>query len=427
MHISRTNPTDTEALLVITASEADLSPIKQLVLKKLAKNMKLAGFRQGNIPLNLVEKNLDQQAFQSEFLDEALNKLYGAALERENLRPVDNPQVELKKFVPFTTVEFTATVAVIGKIKLTDYTKIKLPKTKVVITDKEVKDVIASLQQRMAERKAVTRPAKNGDETIIDFKGTDSKKEPVNGAEGQDYPLVLGSNSFIPGFEDNIIGMKPDEAKSFTITFPKDYGVKALQSKKVTFEVTLKSLNEMVEPKADDDFATKAGPFKNLNELKADIKKQLGIEREDQSRRAYEEELLQKIAEKSAVAVPKPLVDAQIERIENEEKQNLAYRGQTWEEHLKEEGVDAEAHKEQKRPAAENRVKIGILLSEIADKEKIQISPEEFQTRMQIMKAQYKDETAQAELEKPEVQRDILARLMTEKTIDKLVSYASKS
>jgi trigger factor len=425
MHVSRTSPKDTEAVLTITANEADLSPIKQRVLKRLAKDMKLAGFRKGNVPLNLVEKNLDPQAFQSEFLDEALNRLYGTVLEQESLRPVDNPKVELKKFVPFSTLEFTAAVSVIGKIKIGDYKKIRLPRPKVTITDKEVAAVIESLRQRMAERSPVTRAAKKKDEAVIDFKGTDSKGAAVNGAEGQDYPLVLGSDSFIPGFEANLIGMKPGETKSFTVTFPKDYGVQALQNKKVTFEVTIKSLNEMVEPKVDDDFAKKAGPFKTLTELKADIKKQLAIEREQQARNAYEEELLQKLAAKSTVGVPLPLVEMQIERIENEERQNLTYRGQTWEEHLREEGVTAEEHKEQKRPTAENRVKIGILLSEIAEIEKVQVLPEEFKARMEVMKAQYKDEATQAELDKPEVQRDILARMMTEKTIDKLTAYAT--
>ena len=181
---------------------------------------------------------------------------------------------------------------------------------------------------------------------------------------------MLGSNTFIPGFEDNVIGMKAGDTKSFKITFPKDYGVAALQNKKVTFEVTVKLVNQLVEPKADDEFAAKAGPFKTLDELKADIKNQLTIERENEMQRTYEEELLKTIADKAKLSVPKQLVDEQIERIENEEKQNLMYRGQTWEEHLKSEGVTAEEHKEQKREAATDRVRIGIVLSEIAEAEK---------------------------------------------------------
>jgi trigger factor len=426
MHISKTTPTPNQVVLTITANEADLSPIKQRTLKKMAPQVKLAGFREGKVPMNLIEKNLDSSALQSEFLDVAVNELYNQALNSEMLRPVANPEMSLSKFVPYTTLEFTITVPVIGEIVLADYKKIKLAKTAVKIEAKEVNEVVVSLQKRLAERALVVRAAKAGDEVNIDFKGTDDKGQAVDGAEGKDYPLTLGSDSFIPGFEDNVIGTKTGETKSFKITFPKEYGVKALQSKKVTFEITVNAINELIEPKADDDFAAKAGPFKTMVELKEDIKKQLAIERQAETDRTYEEELLRQIAAKSKLSVPKELVDEQIERIEGEEKQNLIYRGQTWEEHLKAEGVTAEEHKEQKREAATDRVKIGLVLSEVAEAEKIVVSPEEFEIRMKIMKGQYQDPTAQAELEKPEVQRDILARLMTEKTISTLVNYATK-
>ena len=427
MHISKVQKSSNLVELTITANEADLSPVKQNTLKKLAPQVKLAGFREGKVPLNLVEKSLDQNVLQSEFLDAAVNALYNEALNRENLRPVANPDMKMNKFVPFTTLEFTLTVPVIGEIKLGDYKKIKLEKPAVKVDAKQVEEVLASLQTRMAERAPVVRAAKNGDEVMIDFKGSDAKGQPVNGAEGKDYPLTLGSNTFIPGFEDNVVGLKPAESKTFTITFPKDYGVKALQSKKVTFEITVNSINELVEPKLDDDFAAKAGPFKTVAELKENIKQQLVIERQQEADRNYEEALLQEIAKKSKISVPKELVDEQIERIENEEKQNLMYRGQTWEEHLAAEGVTAEEHKEQKRQAATDRVAIGIILSEIAEAEKITVEPKEFDARIKAMKAQYKDEATLKELEKPEVQRDILARMITEKTIAKLVEYATKS
>ncbi|MDB5182890.1 MAG: Trigger factor [Candidatus Saccharibacteria bacterium] len=426
MHITKVQKNPNLVELTITANEADLSPVKANTLKKLAPNVKLAGFREGKVPLNMVEKNLDQAAFQSEFLDMAVNALYNQALTQEDLRPVANPEMNLSKFVPFTLLEFTLTVPVIGTIKLGDYKSIKMKKTPVTIEAKQVNEVVASLQKRMAERAPVIRAAKDGDEVMLDFKGTDEKGEAVGGAEGKDYPLALGSNTFIPGFEENVVGLKPTETKTFTIPFPKDYGVKALQGKKVTFEITVNSVNELVEPKLDDDFAAKAGPFKTLAELKEDIKKQLLVEREQEAERNYEEALLQEIAKKSKISVPKELVDEQIERIENEEKQNLVYRGQTWEEHLKAEGVTADEHKEQKRGAATSRVEIGILLSEIAEAEKITVEPKEFDARIKAMKAQYQDAAAQSELDKPEVQRDILARMITEKTINKLVGYATK-
>ncbi len=425
MHITRTNPEPTTTKLIIKAEAKELQKAKDLALKHLAPQVKVAGFRQGHVPPAVIEKNVDQNALQSEVIEHAINTLYMSAVRQEDLRPVANPEIAIKKFVPFTDLEFEAVIPTVGKIKLGDYKKIKLAKPAVKVEAKDIDGVIESLRGRAAERKDVKRAAKDGDEITIDFKGTDSKGQPVAGADGTDYPLVLGSNSFIPGFEPEIIGLKAGEEKSFAVTFPKDYGVKALQGKKVTFAVTAKKISEVVLPKLDDQFAAAVGPFKTVTDLKDDIKKSLTFEKEREAQNQYENELLQKIADKSVIEIPKLLIDEQIERVEQEEKQNLAYRGQTWEEHLKEEGVSAEEHKEQKRPAAERRVKVGILLAEISEAEGVEVTPEEVEVRLQLMKGQYQDPTAQAELSKPEALRDIENRIRTEKTLEKLRSYAS--
>lgn len=425
MHISRSNPEPTQTVLLIKAEQKELTKAKELALKHLAPQVKVPGFRAGHVPPAIVEKNVDPNALQSEVIEHTINNLYSSAVRQEDLRPVANPEIAIKKFVPFTELEFEATVPTIGKIKLADYKKIKLTKEPVKVVAKDIDEVIKSLQTRAAERKEVKRAAKEGDEVVIDFKGTDSKGEAIQGADAKDYPLVLGSKSFIPGFEEEIVGLKVGDEKTFKITFPKDYTAKALQSKKVTFEIKVNKISEIVDPKVDDNFAAAVGPFKTVEELKADIKKQLTFERERDVATKFENDLLEKIAEKSEIEIPKMLIDEQIERIENEEKQNLLYRGQTWEEHLKEEGVTAEEHKEQKRPAAETRVKIGILLSEISEAEKVEVTPEEIEVRLQIMKGQYQDPTAQAELNKPEALRDIDTRIRTEKTLAKLTEYAA--
>lgn len=425
MHITRTNPTPTETKVVVKAEPAELNKAKELAIKHLAPQVKVPGFRQGHVPPAIIEKNVDQNMLQSEVLEHAIQTLYASVVRQEQLRPVANPQIAIKKFVPFTDLEFEATVPTVGQIKLADYKKVKLAKPAVKIEAKDIDEIIKSLQVRAAERKEVTRAAKVGDEISFDFNGTNSKGEPVNGAEGKEYPLIIGSNAFIPGFEPELVGLKPGDEKSFTVTFPKNYGVKALQGKKVTFTVKAHKVTELVEPKVDDNFAAAVGPFKTVQELKDDIKKSLEFERGREAEGQYENELLQKIADKSVIEIPKMLIDEQIDRVENEEKQNLMYRGQTWEDHLKEEGVTAEEHREQKRPVAEQRVKVSIMLSEIADAEGVQVTDDEVDIRLQLMQAQYKDPTAQAELAKPEARLDIENRIRTEKTLDKLKGYAS--
>jgi trigger factor len=364
---------------------------------------------------------------QTDFLDAMVNQMYVQAITEHKLRPVNRPDVSITKFVPFTTLEVVAEVEVIGKITLPDYKKIKLAKPVVKVEAKDVDEVLQNLAARGAERKDVDRAAKDGDEVTIDFTGVDAKtKEPIAGADGKDYPLVLGSNSFIPGFEEELIGLKAGDEKTFDIVFPKDYGTQTLQNRKVTFSVTLKKITELVKLKLDDAFAATVGPFKTLTELKADIKKQVQADRQQQAQRDYESELLGQIAEKTKADIPGILIEEEIDRAEADEKQNLMYRGQTWEEHLKEEGVTAEQHRDKQRPAAQARVTAGLVLGEVADLEGIEVSEEEVDLRMKLLSGQYTDAAMQAELSKPEARRDITSRMLTEKTIAKLTDYASK-
>lgn len=428
MQVKKESVTPTKVKLTLTADQKLLDEIKRETLTHLAKDhVKVQGFRQGKAPLNLVEKSVDANLLQSEFLERAVNRLYVEAVSQEQLRPVDQPQVNITKFVPFTTLELTAELEAVGDIKLPDYKAIKLAKPAVKVAAKDVDEVLNSLRTRMAEKKSVERAAKSGDELLIDFKGTDAKtEEPIAGADGKDYPLQLGSNTFIPGFEDNLIGCKAGQDKTFTITFPKDYGVKALQNRKVTFAVTVKTVNELTLPKLDDALAAKVGPFKTLAELKADIKKQVTAERQQEVDRNYESDLLEAIAKKTKVAVPDVLISEEADRQLEQLKQNLAYRGQTWQEYLDSEQTSEDKLRAEQRPIAELRVTAGLALSEIAEKEGLSVSPQELEMRLQLMKGQYTDTAMQSQLDRPETRREIASRMLSEKTIQKLTSYATK-
>lgn len=426
MQVKRTNINENKTKLEITANAELLATIKDATVQKLGKTVKVQGFREGKAPAHLIEKNLDQQLLQSEFVEEAINQLYSDAMSKEKLRPIDRPNVTIKKFVPFTTLEFEAEVEILGTVKLPDYKKMKLAKTEAKVTEKDITEVIDNLKTRLAEKKDVERACKNGDQVTIDFKGVDTKKEPIKGADGKEYPIVLGSKTFIPGFEENLVGMKPGEEKSFTIPFPKDYGVKALASKKVTFTVTVKSVQEVVEPKVDDAFAAKSGPFKTLKELKDDIKKELQREKQKQADTEYQNKLVNMIAEKAKMSLPEVLVNEQIDRMLNELKQNLVYRGQTLKEFLEQEKKTEDEYKKELRPQAEQRVKIGLTLAEVSQEENITVTPEELEMRLQLLKTQYQDPQMQAQLDDPRARQDLASQLITEKTVQKLMDYASK-
>jgi trigger factor len=426
MRVTREDKSPTRIVIKVVAEAADLEPIRKHVLRHF-KDVKVPGFRAGKAPAHLIEQNVSQQALLDEFMEHALNELYSRAVEHEKVRPISTPDVQLKKFVPYTQMEFEAETEILGPVKLANYKAIKVAYKKAEVTAKDVDEVVKSLQTRMAERtEAGGRAAKEGDELVIDFAGTDEAGQPLSGADGKDFPLLLGSKAFIPGFEENLAGLKTGETKEFQIIFPKDYGAAALQNKKVTFKVTVKKISELKEPKADNAFAAKAGPFKTLAELKADIKKQLAAEKDNQARIDHQNEIVRKIAEKTQIEVPQSLVQEENMRLEDQEKQNLAYRGQTWQEHLDADGITEEEHRQRHYPEALERVKVGLILSEIADKEGLSVSPEELELRVQLLKGQYQDPQMQAELDKPENQRDIQARLLTEKTLAILTDYAAK-
>ncbi len=427
MQITTKQLTPTNVQLTITAATEELTPAKEAVLKELSKEVKLAGFRKGHAPVAMVEKVVDQQLLMNRVIDRVVNELYGSALEQEKLRPVGQPDISLTKFVPFTLLEITARVDVVGEVKLPDYKKFKVVKKTEPVTDQEVEKVVDDLLARDAVKNEVKRAAADGDEVTIDFTGVDAKsKEGIDGAKGEDYPLVLGSSTFIPGFEPELVGLSAGESKTFAVTFPKDYGAKELQSKKVEFSVTVKAVKERVLPKLDADFVAKLGPFKAAAELRADIRKQIGTEKDRQAQQQFESEVLELLGQKAQVEIPQVLVDQEIDRMDEDEKRNLMYRGQTWEEHLKAEGKTEEEHRESHREQATLRVKTGIALGEVAEKEGVRVSQEEFDARMAELKKQYTDAQMQAELEKPENQRDILNRMLTEKAIAVLAGYSAR-
>lgn len=417
LHLERKN--DTQAILEIAASTDELAKIKTKTLKLLSDKVKVAGFRSGKIPLEVVEKNVDQQTLQTEFINEAINMLYIATIKEERLRPVGQPKVEVTKFVPFTVLEFTLDVPVVGEIILPEnYDKRSVKRKEVKVGKKEIDEVLKNLATRMAEKNEVKRAAKDGDEAWIDFKGVDAKGKKVEGADGKDYPLALGSGSFIPGFEDKVIGMKAGEEKEFKVTFPKDYGAKKLQGAKVTFTVTVKKVMEVTLPKQDDDFAAKVGPFKSMDELVGDIRKQLENEQKQRNERDYEAALVNDVTDKSKVVVPDVLVEEQKEAVLQEVRQGAIQRGTTFQEFLDQQDLSEEEFiKKEVVPEANRRVKAGLILTEIGDHQGIDVSPEELEARIQQMKGQYQDKQMQEQLETPEARREINSRLRSEKVI----------
>lgn len=238
---------DTKVELTISLGKTELKAAEQVALTKLAKTISVPGFRKGSVPASVAAKHVNPETLAQQTLEDALSKAVAEAYMKEDIQALDRPAVEIKKYIPTQELEFTAEAQILPKIVLGDYKKLKATKAKITVAAKDIDEIIERMRSGFAEKKEVTRAAKNDDEVTIDFEG---KKDnvPFEGGKAEDYDLKLGSNSFIPGFEEGIIGKKPGETFDLELAFPEDYHVKDLKGAKVVFTTTLKKVKEVVLP-----------------------------------------------------------------------------------------------------------------------------------------------------------------------------------
>ncbi len=419
---------DTKVELTISLDKDDLKAAEQVALTKLAKNVKVPGFRKGNVPASVAAKHVDSQLLSEQTLEDALSKAVAESYMNEDIQALDRPAVEIKKYVPGSELEFTAEAEILPKVTLGDYKGLKVAKKKVSVTSKEVDEIIERMRTGLAEKKEVERPAKDGDEVKIDFVG---KKDGVafDGGTATDYDLTLGSHSFIPGFEEGIVGKKVGETFDLNLNFPKEYHVADLKGARVTFTTTLKAIKEIILPKVDDEFAAKAGPFKTAQELKDDIKRELTAQKEREANEALKDDLVKELVNVSTVPVPEVLLRDQVESIERDMTQNLIYQGLTLEQYLdsknfesKEKWLETEVY-----DAAKKRVQAGLALAELSKKEKIEATTKELDDHVERYKKEYANNFKMVEqFSTLEARRDIANRLLTEKTVDRLVELNTK-
>lgn len=419
---------DTKVELTISLGKEELAAAEQVALTKLAKDIKAPGFRKGKVPVSVAAKHVDPNTLGQQTLEDALSKAVADAYIGEGIQALDRPAVEIKKYVPGSELEFTAEAEILPKVKLGDYKKLKAVKAKVSVAAKEIDDIIERMREGFSEKKEVKRAAKNGDVAVIDFIG---KKDGVafEGGTGNDYDLALGSNSFIPGFEEGIVGKKPGETFDLELTFPENYHSKDLKGAKVTFTTTLKTVREVALPEVNDEFAAKAGPFKTLKDLKDDIKRELTAQKEREAGEKLKDDLVGQLIEVSDIPVPDILLKDQSESIERDMTQNLMYQGLSLDQYLENKGFESKGKwlDTEVKDAAKKRVQAGLVLAELSKAEKIEATNEELDEHVNLYKKQYANNPQMvAQFDQPEARRDIANRLLTEKTVDRLVALNAK-
>jgi trigger factor len=425
METKITSRTDTTAEFTITMQEAELREVKAHVFDDLRKQVKAAGFRPGKAPDMIVERELGAGVVQSEFIEHAVQHSYPEAIKKEGLQTVASPQVSLLKFVPYTELEYKVVVELLPKVKLADYKKIRVKKPQIKIEKKEVDQAIEDLRRRLATRIDREHDARKGDEVNFDFEGT-KDGEPVSGASAKNQTLQLGSGQFIPGFEDQLVGLKKGEEKTFEIRFPKEYQEKSLANELVKFHVKLNSVTELVLPETNQEFVEQVSPFKSLADLRSDIETRIKDDKEQSAQQSYESQVLDKLLEESEYKTPESLTKQQIDRMRAELEQNLAASGLNVEKYLELAGKSAEEMEGEMRPEAERRVGLALVLTEVAAQENLSVPAAELDAEIDRMKAEYPDPATQAELSNPRTREEVYNHLMASKVIARLLEYAEK-
>ncbi len=421
--MKKVSDTKTEAKVVLDVD--DLRVARQKAVERLSEGVKLQGFRKGKAPASLVEKSLSPNEVANETINIAIQTLMSEVFAEEKYPPIAIEKVEVTKYVPDESAEYTVYAQVLPEVKLGDYHKLKTKPVETQVPDSEVQEIIDRIIEGYAEKKAIKRAAKKGDEVIIDFVGK-KDGEAFAGGTAKDYHLTLGSGQFIPGFEDGVVDHEPGDKFDLELSFPEDYHAEDLAGHPVIFEVLLKQVNQVVLPELNDELAAKCGPFKTVDELRADIRKNLEAQANHVNFEKYRDALVKELVEKSKVAAPDILVDDQMRFIRDDITRSATSRGLNFVQYLEQIGqTEAEWEKEARELAVE-RVKASLILQILAQEEKITATDEEVDAKVAELRDVYqKSKEALASLRKPEVWRDIRNRLIIDKTLDFLVAENS--
>ena len=381
--------------LEVTVNAEEVEEALSESYKRVVKKVNIPGFRKGHVPRAILEKQFGKEVLYEEAIDIILPKGYLKALEEYKLEPIDQPKLDVKEaFEAGKPFAFKATVEVLPEVKLGQYKGLEIEKPKVEIKDEQVSERLASLQERHAE--LVLSDKKNlekGDFAVIDFEGY-VDDQPFSGGAAQAHSLEIGSGSFIPGFEEQLIGMEVGTDKDLKVTFPDDYPRGDLAGKEATFKVSLKEIKVKEIPEADDEFAKSVGNFETIEYLKADLREKMTEWAKQDAEASFTQAAVNKAVENAEFETPATLVKREMEDLLHRFEHNLAYQGLTLDKYLDYVKKSKEEVLEDFRPEALKRVKTDLVLSNIAQTEKMEITEEELNEKLQELAERYQQKNS---------------------------------
>lgn len=376
--------------LEIEVDAAKFEEGMQQSYKKNASQFNIPGFRKGKAPRNIVERYYGEQVLYDDAINIVCSEAYDNAVEENNLEPVDRPEIDIVQIGNKQNLIFTAKVTVKPEVELGAYMGVEVEKTQVVVTDEDVEKELEKVVEKNSRLISVTdRPVQSGDTAVIDFEGfIDSV--PFEGGKGTDYNLVIGSGSFIPGFEDQLIDKNIGEEVDVNVNFPEEYGKEELNGKPALFKVVIKEIKVKELPTVDDDFAKDISEFDTLEEYKNDLRSKLEHTAQHKAEHENEDKVIKKIADNAIVEIPAVMVEKQIDAMARDFDMRLRYQGLDLQKYLEIMGMDFEGFRGQFKERAENEVKVQLVVEKISKVENVEVSDEEVEAEIVKMAEQYK-------------------------------------
>ena len=381
---------ENEATLKITAPAADVNAGFKKAVQKIANQVNIPGFRKGKAPRAIIEMHYGKEAVKQEAFEEVANKAYSEALEQEKLIPVSDPKVEESTFEEGKDMELTIKVTLKPEPELGEYKGLHVEKKEVEVTDEQVDAQIKDMMGRDAKMVVAEEGAviEKGDFAIIDFAGT-VDGEPFSGGEGKGYPLEVGSNSFIPGFEDQLVGLSKGDSTDVEVTFPEDYFVKDLAGKEAIFKVNIQDVKRKELPELNDEYVASKTDFKTVEELRANYKERMQKAAEANAKAEYEHELIDLAVANAKFSVPEIMIEDKISQMVEEMKMSLESRKMSLDMYMQYTGLDMAKIRENQRPVAEENVKTDLVLDAIAKAENIQVDMADVDAEIAAISAQH--------------------------------------
>ena len=381
---------ENEATLKITAPAAEVNAGYKKAVQKIAEQVNIPGFRKGKAPRAIIEMHYGKEAVKQEAFEIVANKAYSEALDQEKLIPVSDPKVEESTFEEGKDMELTIKVTLKPEPELGEYKGLHVEKKEVEVTDEQVDAQIKDMMGRDAKMVVAEEGAviEKGDFAIIDFAGT-VDGEPFSGGEGKGYPLEVGSNSFIPGFEDQLVGLSKGDSTDVEVTFPEDYFVKDLAGKEAIFKVNIQDVKRKELPELNDEYVASKTDFKTVEELRANYKERMQKAAEANAKAEYEHELIDLAVANAKFSVPEIMIEDKISQMVEEMKMSLESRKMSLDMYMQYTGLDMAKIRENQRPVAEENVKTDLVLDAIAKAEDIQVDMADVDAEIAAISAQH--------------------------------------